>query len=299
MYTLTRDEVRAYLKRIGISEIGAPTLLYLAELHKAHVKHLSWQTLDIFGGKPAPIGFKESVALILNRRSGYCFHLNGAFGVLLHSLGYRVNLHRAGVQPMGAEPRINSFHLGLTVDFSDEEAGRGTWIAEVGLGDMPFEPLPLRHGTFIQEPYTYKVTESGVAADGWRLEHDHLASFPGVDYAPDVLTDLEEFKPNHEFYIRSEDSPWFNKFLIRQRNETEGNELRGCIWRKRNASGLEKTELHTKSQWFEVLAGVFDEQLVNYSKPEREELWKRVEAAHSDWQKIKERQEKAGSLPTG
>ncbi|MGW8956539.1 arylamine N-acetyltransferase [Paenibacillus sp. NPDC055715] len=38
----------------------------------------------------------ESVQLILQGRSGYCFHLNGAFSVLLHSLGYRVCLHRAG-----------------------------------------------------------------------------------------------------------------------------------------------------------------------------------------------------------
>ncbi|MFS0838976.1 arylamine N-acetyltransferase family protein [Paenibacillus sp. 1P03SA] len=298
MYTLTREEVRAYLKRIGISDIGAPTLPYLAELHKAHVKHLSWQTLDIFGGKPAPIGFKESVDLILSGRSGYCFHLNGAFGVLLHSLGYRVNVHRAGVQPMGAEPRINSFHLGLTVDFAGSADGSGRWIIDAGLGDMPFEPLPLRYGTYVQEPYTYKVTKSGVAADGWRLEHDPLASFPGVDYAPDVLGDLEEFKPNHEFYIRSEESPWYNKLLIRQRNEADGNELRGCIWTKRDANGLNKTELRTKAQWLEVLAGVFHEQLVHYSKPERDDLWKRVEAAHSEWQKIKERQETAGSLPT-
>ncbi|MGM1019621.1 MAG: arylamine N-acetyltransferase family protein [Bacillota bacterium] len=285
MYIMTKEEIKAYLNRIGIQDIQPPTQSYLFELHKAHVKHLSWQTVDIFARKPAAIGFQESVQLILQGRSGYCFHLNGAFSVLLHSLGYKVSLHRGGVQPLGAEPRINSFHLGLTVNLLNEQHEDEVWIVDVGLGDMPYEPVPLRMGTYEQAPLQYKVTESGVVAKGWRLEHDSLASFVGVDYDPTIVRDLEEFMPKHHFYSRSADSPWFNLFLIRQRQALETNELRGCIWKKHGLNGLEKIELDHKSQWLEVLADVFGEPLVNYSHQERDELWRRVFAAHTEWKK--------------
>lgn len=286
MNPLTKTEVTAYLNRIGVTDVEAPTKAYLFELHKAHVKNLSWQTVDIFGRKPAAIDRKQSVQLILNGRSGYCFHLNGAFSLLLQSLGYKVSMHRAGVQPMGAEPCINSFHLGLTVSLRNEQLEEEKWIIDAGLGDLPFEPLPLRFGTYLQAPYSYKVTGSSIASNGWRIEHDSLASFVGVDFDPAVVLDMEEFIPKHEHYSRSTASPWFDVFLIRNRNETEGHELRGCVWKKRVQSGIVKTEIQNQSQWLEVLADIFGEKLVNYSSLERDELWKRAWQAHLEWKRI-------------
>ncbi|WP_337101195.1 arylamine N-acetyltransferase family protein [Paenibacillus sp. YIM B09110] len=283
MYTLTQEEIMAYLQRIGIAEHQPPTKAYLVALHEAHVRTLTWQTIDIFTRKPAMIGFEPSVQLILSGRSGYCFHLNGAFSALLHSLGYQVNLHRAGVQPLGLEPRVNSFHLGLSVDFNDEQSKPEKWIVDVGLGDMPYHPLPLQYGSYEQGPLRYKVTESSVVTPGWRLEHDPNASFVGVDIDAEVLTGLDEFYPKHEHYSRSPESPWLNIFLIRQRDAEESNELRGCIWSKRDRNGVSKTELVNESQWLSVIADVFGEKLVHYDSIERNLLWKRVEADHQAW----------------
>jgi len=287
LYTMTKDEIKDYLRRIGIFELQPPTKEYLFALHQAHVRTLAWQTLDIFARKPAPIGFEQSVQLILHGRSGYCFHLNGAFSALLHSLGYRVNLHRAGVQPLGAEPRVNSFHLSLTVDLNNEENAEERWIVDVGLGDMPYEPLPLRHGLYEQGPLSYKVAKSSVVTGGWRLEHDPLASFVGVDIDGAVLGSLEEFMPRHDYYSRSPESPWFNMFLVRQREAGESNELRGCVWSRRDKNGLTKIELESKSQWIDVLGDVFGEHLVNYSGLERDDMWERVETAHIEWKAAK------------
>ena len=287
MYILKRNEIKAYLDRIGIKEPQQPTKEFLFELHKAHVQTLTWQTIDIFAGKPAPIGFEESVQILLNNRSGYCFHLNGAFSALLHSLGYNVHLHRAGVQPLGAEPRVNSFHLGLSVELINDRNELERWIVDVGLGDMPFEPLPLQYGQFKQGPLSYKVMKTSVVENGWRLEHDPRASFVGVDIDAARLENLEEFKAKHDFYSRSLESPWINIFLVRQRNAAESNELRGCIWGRRDENGLRKIEIETKTQWLEVLGDVFEEKLVNYSSLERDELWKRVDAAHQQWKAAK------------
>src|SRR5690348_7246378 len=148
MYIMTKEEIKAYLQRIGIPERETPDKAFLFELHKAHVEHLSWQTVDIYARKPAGIDLRGSVQLVTTGRSGYCFHLNGAFSTLLRSLGYQVSLHRAGVQPSGEQPRINSFHLGVTVRLADDQQEGQPWIVDVGLGDMPYEPLPLIYGEY-------------------------------------------------------------------------------------------------------------------------------------------------------
>jgi N-hydroxyarylamine O-acetyltransferase len=288
MYIMTKEEIKAYLQRIGIPERETPDKAFLFELHKAHVEHLSWQTVDIYARKPAGIDLRGSVQLVTTGRSGYCFHLNGAFSTLLRSLGFQVSLHRAGVQPSGEQPRINSFHLGVTVRLADDQQEGQPWIVDVGLGDMPYEPLPLIYGEYEQAPLTYKVVPSGVVKDGWRLEHDSSkGSFPGVDYDPEVLPDLTEFIPKHEFYSRSPDSVWYNLFLIRQRGAAGSNELRGCMWTRCGSEGREKIEVTTRSQWLEVLGDVFGEHLVHYSREEQNELWKRVSAEHEEWKKGK------------
>lgn len=284
---MTNDEIKIYLRRLGIADIQPPSLSYLFELHRAHVELITWQTIDIVAGRPAPIGLRESINLMLSGRSGYCFHLNGAFSALLISLGYKVSWHRAGVQPLGQEPRINSFHLGLTVSLTNDQQEEQRWIVDVGLGDIPYEPLPLQVGAYKQGPFLYQVAQSSVVQNGWRLEHDPLASFVGVDFAPEVVQSLDEFVPKHDIYSKSPESPWAQLFLVRQRHVSGSNELRGCIWTRGELGITEKTEIHTKSEWLEVLGDVFQEHLVNYSQEERDDLWKRVHQIHEEWKKSK------------
>lgn len=286
---ITQSEVRAYLNRLGISDIQSPTKEYLFELHKAHVARIPWQTLDIFAGKPTSIDIQESVQLMIHHRSGYCFHLNGAFTALLRALGYKVSWHRAGVQPLGQEPRINGFHLGITVSLLNEQLGEEErWLVDVGLGDMPWEPIPLKFGQYIQGPFQYALEPSRIADDGWRLIHDPHYSYVGVDYAPDVVNSLVLFKSNHEFYSRSPESPWMELFIVRQRHEQGMNELKGCIWRKWSGNTLDKIEISSKSEWFEILAGIFHEPLVNYSMIERDLIWDKVNRQHQNWKKLME-----------
>ena len=58
-----------------------------------------------------------------NGRGGYCYHLNGAFGLLLRSLGYSVHAHVGAVHGTDS-PDDNSTanHLVLTVDVRTQSA---------------------------------------------------------------------------------------------------------------------------------------------------------------------------------
>jgi len=286
---LTDEQINAYLRRIGMDkplrdfEPGSQSLLFA--LHRAHVEKVPWETVDVFAGRPAPIDVEASIAHILKGRSGYCYHLNGAFSALLRSLGYQVFWHRAGVQPKGEQPRINGFHLSLTVKLMGETGEEETWIADVGLGDMPYEPLPLKTGEYQQGPLLYKVMASSVDPNGWRMEHGEATSFVGVDVAAEVVSDIEPFRPKHAHYSLSPDSPWKNTFLVQQRHAAGSFELRGCIFSERGEGALFKSELIDKKQWFDALGDIFGERLVDYDATERDAIWERVRRSHEEWKR--------------
>lgn len=285
---MTPEQIKAYLKRLGINEIHEPTKEYLFEIHKAHVEKIPWESVDVYAGRPRPIDYTDSVQLVLEHRSGYCFHLNGALYALLRSLGYQVSLHRGGVQSRGTEPRIDSFHVGLTVDLPIDSNHSEKWVIDAGLGDIPYEPLPLKYGTYQQGPLTCQLTESSVAVGGWRLEHDPRGPYAGVDIAPETVEDIKVFEPNHKHLSTSPESPFTQICLIKNRTAIGTNEMRGCIFTRIDHNGVTKTEVIQKGEWFGILADIFHEKLDDYSSTERDELWNKVYQDHQKWKREQE-----------
>ena len=276
---LKRDELFAYLKRININRVEAPSLEYLIYLHRAHIKYVSWQTLDIFMGKKDNICLKESIGLILNQRSGYCFHLNHAFYWLLSSLGFKVSIHRAGVHSKNKYANIDGFHVGLLVHFKDESK----YLIDVGLGDMPYEPILLQEGTVQQEFSTYSLAKSKIADNAVRLNNDSKASYLGVDYSLNEETTFDIFDAKHAFYCNSEKSPWKNLLIFKNRTEKQVNELKGGIFTTINDLGVEQLEVTTKKRWLELLNEVFYEPLIAYSDDEVNNIWLKVQKEHLKW----------------
>lgn len=280
---LTIIEIKKYLFRLGISDIQPPTKSFLFDLHRAHVAKIPWQSLDAFAGKPGSIDPLHSVKLILQNRSGYCFHLNGAFYTLLRSLGYRVAIHPAGVQAHAKEPRIDHFHLGLMVSLP--ESDRESWLVDVGLGDMPYEPLLLSAGVYEQGPFTYALKRSMVDPGGWRLDNHPAAPYAGVDYHSAAITSMEPFQANHDYLSTNPESTWVNMLLIRNRTANVSSELRGCIFSQTDRHGTVKIEITDKARWLEIMGDVFGEHLVQYDSAEKDGIWKKLAASHEEWKK--------------
>ncbi|MNJ42284.1 N-acetyltransferase [compost metagenome] len=287
---LTLQQTDEYLRRLGMKR-QQPTIEFLFALHSAHVERIAWQTIDIFAGKPVPIGSEGLIRHIAHHGGGYCFHLNGAFSLLLRALGYEVSLHRAGVQSHGQEPRIDSYHLSLSVSTptkeqpDNEHAGIAKWLVDVGLGDMPYEPIPLRLGVHKQGFHTYQLARSSVNTSGWRLDHDPEGAFLGVDIDAMPVCNLDEFLPKHVYLSSSPDSTWIDMLLLRNREKAASNELRGCVYSRRDEHGLAKSEITHRSEWFELLSDVFGESLNHFSQLEKDELWSKALKAHEEWKK--------------
>lgn len=88
------SEVRdAYLTRLGL-EAEPPSADALRRLHRRQVERVPYETIWIHGGETWGIDPADAIVRIaLQGRGGYCYHLNGALGLLLQSLGYLSLIH--------------------------------------------------------------------------------------------------------------------------------------------------------------------------------------------------------------
>ena len=134
-------DIGAYLERLGLEATPDPTLASLDRLHRAHLRRVPFENLDIHRRVPLSL---EPAALfdkiVARRRGGLCYELNGLFALLLEGLGFAVarlsvRVHGAG----GLGPPFE--HLALKVDIDGN-----AYLADVGFGASFERPLPLRHG---------------------------------------------------------------------------------------------------------------------------------------------------------
>jgi N-hydroxyarylamine O-acetyltransferase len=127
-------DVERYLDRIGHRGPIAPKIETLRQIHRAHLMTVPFENLSVRRGEA--IVLEESrlfEKIVLRRRGGFCYELNGLFAALLGTLGFRV-ARLAG--RVGADG-IPFDHMALRVDLDEP------WLADVGFGDSFLLPLRL------------------------------------------------------------------------------------------------------------------------------------------------------------
>lgn len=132
-------KIAAYLDRIGYTQPVKPDAQTLFGLQIAHMRKVPFENLDIELKRPIPIS--ESAIwdkIIINKRGGFCYELNGLFAWLLKQIGFDVTYLNARVYGREGNLGIDFDHLALLVKIPNETA---RWLADVGFGDSFNEPL--------------------------------------------------------------------------------------------------------------------------------------------------------------
>ncbi|MFI5984373.1 arylamine N-acetyltransferase [Streptomyces sp. NPDC051555] len=263
--------VGAYLRRLGIDEPGPPCADALFALQRAHVERVPYENLDIQLGRPPGIDPEGSARRLAAGRGGYCFHLNGAFALLLEALGYEVARHVGGVYDDRAARKVSGNHLALSV-----RVGGGAYFVDTGLGDGPYEPIPLREGRWTQGGFDYSLTplKNGT---GWSFENVG-GPFPVMNFRSATAT-MADFAAEHVRLTTAADSGFVRTLAALRRDATGMDVLRGhTLSRVEAHTDPVKRELATPEEFFEVLAGVFGRELDDLDTADRAALWARATA---------------------
>jgi N-hydroxyarylamine O-acetyltransferase len=270
----------AYLARLGL-EADSPTAAGLGLLTQRHVERVPYETLWMHAGETWNIDPSESAARIaLHGRGGYCYHTNGALGLLLTSLGYAVRGHIGGVHgPEGPNADVMGNHLVLTVDQLPTEANpAGVWYVDIGLGDALHAPLPLAAGIHDQAPFRLSL-EQGDDGSSWHLTHDPGGGFTGMTWTSGRAS-MADFETKHHWFSTSPDSPFMQVPMAERRDATGVDVIRGLILTRIGDRAHTAEPVTRRAEWFDLLADMFDLRFHASTPEARDRLWDSVLTAH-------------------
>lgn len=174
---LSEEQVRNYLKRLGMDREIPLTKESLDELVYAHQCSIPFETVSIHRGDGVPPADVDALyqKVIDKNLGGYCFELNKLFQELLESLGFDVRpvISRA---VRGREGRMPINHRGCVVDLDGK-----LYSVDVGFGGpMPAGALLLEPGedqVIADETYAVQPAE-----DGWlKIERVTRANLDSYD----------------------------------------------------------------------------------------------------------------------
>ena len=131
-------DINAYLQRIDYTGSRSATVQTLRQLQLAHLMAIPFENLSIHADEPIVLT-NESLfdKIVVQRRGGFCYELNGLFAALLRALGFEVAMLAAGVARAdgGFSPPFD--HMALMVTLEQR------WLVDVGFGDTFRQPLLL------------------------------------------------------------------------------------------------------------------------------------------------------------
>lgn len=171
-------ELGAYLDRIGFQGTPRPDRATLDEIQRRHLLSIPYETFDVLFGRPLttdPAAAYDKI--VRRRRGGWCYEMNGLMGWALAEIGFEVTRLAGAVMRsvMGDEAEGN--HLVLRVDLPE-----GAVLADVGLGDGPFDPFDLREGAFVARGAAHRL--EAVEDGWWRLHSPDWCRPPNFDVHP-------------------------------------------------------------------------------------------------------------------
>ncbi|MBE1576520.1 arylamine N-acetyltransferase [Amycolatopsis roodepoortensis] len=130
-------DVAAYLDRLGLDRPATADVAALRTLQERHLAVVPFENLSIHLGEPIVLDIEALFdKIVLRRRGGFCYELNGLFAALLRKLGFDAGLRSAKVfRPDGTlGPPFD--HAVVHVELDEP------WLADVGFGR--FSRFPLR-----------------------------------------------------------------------------------------------------------------------------------------------------------
>ncbi len=260
--------VAAYLERIGFGGVTRPDLATLTALHRAHLLAIPYENLDVQLGQPVTTGLAAIFdKMVTNRRGGWCYEMNGLFGWALGQLGFKVTRSAGAVMREASGDTSIGNHLVLKVELEE-----GIYLADVGFGDGPIDPIRVAPGAFVSRGFDFALSRQ----DGgwWRLHNHAGAGAPSFDF--NLVEADEALLARKCDWLQISQESVFVQNAICQRHTAMGlSVLRGRMLRHLTPDGHKDRVLADADEYVTALDDVFGLKL-----PEAALLWPKICARH-------------------
>lgn len=164
-------DIKTYLQRIDFQNPVKPDVQTLHELQHCHMLHVPFENLDIGLKRPICLNTDSLWSkIVLNRRGGFCYELNGLFAELLRAIGFHVTYLNARVFNRQGQLGIDFDHLALFVRVPDDPT---RWLVDVGFGDSFQLPLKIDEtGEQLQGLRAYRLEKTSDGYITWQKNYD-------------------------------------------------------------------------------------------------------------------------------
>lgn len=190
-------DIQLYLERINYSKTPQPNQDTLFELQQCHLNTVPFENLDIHYGRLITLDMEAFFQkIVLEKRGGFCYELNGLFYCLLKRIGFDVKMISARVYVEQNTYGKEYDHLAILATIDDQ-----VYLVDVGFGSFAEYPLLLKEGIPIVDPaglFQFDVYKG----EYWRIneikkgEKQPLYIFKTLCRA---LTEFEEMAHFHQF----------------------------------------------------------------------------------------------------
>ncbi|MGB8887622.1 MAG: arylamine N-acetyltransferase [Candidatus Korobacteraceae bacterium] len=208
-------DVEAYLRRIQYDGPREPSSITLGNLHRQHLFHVPFENLDIPLGTPIGLELPNLYQkIVVRRRGGFCYELNGLFAELLRAMGFRVEMLSARVrrEDGGFGPEFD--HMLLKVALEEP------WLVDVGFGDSFVDPIVFHAGGADQlNGHRYVVLAKG--EEEWELMREDDKGQVPLYVFRDIPHPLSDYQGTCLFHQISPESH-FTKSWICSRATSDG-----------------------------------------------------------------------------
>lgn len=206
---LPNIDLDRYLLRLKCQRERVPSLRYLKLLHRSHLFQIPFENLDIHMGNEIILDVQKIYKkIVLQKRGGFCYELNGLFFHLLSQLGFHCHLISARTHENDQlGPEFD--HAAILVYLDDQ-----TYLVDIGFGDLFLEPKLIQPGKVQMDYNKYFRLDKNM--DG---EYTVLASGDSFEYVSKyVFTKKErqfiEFIDMCRYHQVDERSPFTKKKMI-------------------------------------------------------------------------------------
>ena len=199
-------DVERYLRRIGYDEPSLVSLDYLKKLHKHHLLTIPFENLDIHWQNEIILDIDRIYnKVVLDKRGGFCYELNGLFYTLLLNLGFDCHLISCRVFKDGEESD-DLDHMAIIVTI---EGNR--YLTDVGFGELFLEPKPLTYNQLAVDYNKYFKFLKNTGGEYILMSSADASDFKKEYVFSDRVRQYIEFMPRCEWHQNSQESTFTQK----------------------------------------------------------------------------------------